>query len=323
MDTPKESTSKTSHQHTMSLGGDTLNGVPIETRRMIDAAVSSTDDPLTPSLTFRVLLLGAIFSAALAFVNVYYWFRSNPITLGIPVVQLLSLPAGWLLSFILPTRQFNTFGFRWSLNPGPFSTKEHVLISVMANASTGVAYALDIIVIRRFWIGNPLTFGSGVLLALTSQLIGYSYSGLFHRFLVEPEAMAWPSTLVNVALFKTLQSTIAPRHANRSTSSDNVDKTQETVASGDETPVEPEQTTWKISRLTLFWIAFTLSFVFYFIPGWFFTTLTMIPILCFIAPNNIYANQLGDGYNGLGMLAFSLDWSTISNTYTGSPLATP
>ncbi|ORX73235.1 hypothetical protein DL89DRAFT_309371 [Linderina pennispora] len=122
---------------------------------MIDAAVSKTDDPSTPSLTFRALLLGGIFSAVLAFVNVYYWFRSNPITLGIPVVQLLSLPAGWILSFVLLTRQFNTFGIRWSLNPGPFSTKEHVLISVMANASTGVAYALDIVVVRRFWIGQP------------------------------------------------------------------------------------------------------------------------------------------------------------------------
>ncbi|KAJ1930923.1 hypothetical protein EC988_009963, partial [Linderina pennispora] len=160
MNSAPKDVAQDSHQHTASLDGDTFRGVPIDARRMIDAAVSKTDDPSTPSLTFRVLLLGGIFSAALAFVNVYYWFRSNPITLGIPVVQLLSLPAGWILSFVLPTRQFNTFGIRWSLNPGPFSTKEHVLISVMANTSTGVAYALDIIVVRRFWIGQPLTFGS-------------------------------------------------------------------------------------------------------------------------------------------------------------------
>ncbi|KAJ2783838.1 hypothetical protein GGI15_002443 [Coemansia interrupta] len=192
----------------------------------------------------------------------YYWFRSNPITLGIPVVQLLSLPAGWIMSQVLPKHTFNTFGFRWSLNPGPFSVKEHVLISIFANASTGTTYALDIIVARKFWIGPPLTFGAGVLLALTSQLIGYSFSGIFHRFLVVPDAM-------------------------------------------------------------LFWAAFALSFAWYFVPGWFFPTLTMLPILCFIAPNNIYANQLGDGYSGLGMLALTLDWSTISNVYTGSPLATP
>ncbi|KAJ1936186.1 hypothetical protein EC988_008266, partial [Linderina pennispora] len=119
----------------------------------------------------------------------------------------------------------------------------------------------------------------------------------------------------------TLQTTIAPHRDNQGV--DPTDKEQTAVASSNEALPEPEQTTWKISRLKLFWIAFTLSFVYYFVPGWFFTTLTMVPVLCLIAPNNIYANQLGDGYNGLGMLAFSLDWSTISNAYTGSPLATP
>ena len=35
------------------------------------------------------------------------------------------------------------------------------------------------------------------------------------------------------------------------------------------------------------------------------------------------ANQIGDGSNGLGLLAFSLDWSSFSNMYVGNPLATP
>ncbi|KAJ1720665.1 hypothetical protein LPJ53_004726 [Coemansia erecta] len=295
------------------LAGDTLHTDPSDARVMISSAVAKTDDVSQPSLTFRVLFLGTLFSCALAFVNMYYWFRSNPITLGIPVVQLLSLPAGWIMSQVLPKRTFNTFGLRWSLNPGPFSVKEHVLISIFANASTGTTYALDIIVARKFWIGPPLTFGAGVLLALTSQLIGYSFSGIFHRFLVVPDAMVWPSTLVNVTLFRTLQSMIPAKGADIAVS-DTSNKAQTD---------RPQNSKSASSRLKLFWAAFALSFAWYFVPGWFFPTLTMLPILCFIAPNNIYANQLGDGYGGLGMLALTLDWSTISNVYTGSPLATP
>ncbi|KAJ2706797.1 hypothetical protein FB645_001245 [Coemansia sp. IMI 203386] len=306
------------------LAGDTLQTDTFDAQIMVSSAVSSqADDISLPSLTFRVLLLGTIFSCALAFINIYYWFRSNAITLGIPVVQLLSLPLGWLLSKTLPTRRFRLFGKSWTMNPGPFSIKEHVLISIFANASTGTAYALDIVVVRRFWIGSPLSYGAGLLLALTSQLIGYSFSGLFHRFLVEPDAMVWPSTLVNVTLFRTLQSTLSGKYSKQTQSAEEdvqENKNAEGTAVGSRMDNIREQSS---SRLKLFWIAFLVSFAWYFVPGWIFPTLTMLPVLCFIAPNNIYANQLGDGYHGLGMLALTLDWSTISNVYTGSPLATP
>ncbi|KAJ2856915.1 hypothetical protein J3B02_001335 [Coemansia erecta] len=293
---------------------------------MVSSAVSQVDDIELPSLTFRVLLLGTIFSCVLAFINIYYWFRSNAITLGISVVQLLSLPLGWLLSKTLPKRVFSLFGMRWSMNPSPFSVKEHVLISIFANASTGTAYALDIVVARKFWIGPPLSYGASLLLALTSQLIGYSFSGLFHRLLVVPDAMVWPSTLVNVTLFQTLQSTLPKTHHYSKQGPLNKDKDvsdAESTTNDSQKNDEQKKKRWSSSRLKLFWIAFSLSFAWYFVPGWVFPTLTMLPILCFIAPNNIYANQLGDGYHGLGMLALTLDWSTISNVYTGSPLATP
>jgi hypothetical protein len=45
------------------------------------------------------------------------------------------LPLGQGLAAILPTKNFNTFGYIWSLNPGPFSIKEHVCISVMVGST--------------------------------------------------------------------------------------------------------------------------------------------------------------------------------------------
>lgn len=37
----------------------------------------------------------------------------------------------------LPKRQFNTFGYKWSLNPGPWNSKEHALIVVAYWGSVG------------------------------------------------------------------------------------------------------------------------------------------------------------------------------------------
>ncbi|KAJ2726116.1 hypothetical protein GGI07_000755 [Coemansia sp. Benny D115] len=245
------------------------------------------------ALTFRVLFLGAISCVALSFINQYYWFRNNPISLGLPAVQLLSLPAGWLLASTLPQRKFKTFGYTWSFNPYEFRVKEHALICVFANAGTGTAYALDIVVARRFWIGPALSLSASVLITLSSQLLGYSFSGLYHRLLVEPSAMPWPSTRVSAALFHTL-------HA---------------------TKKGTEERGFASRRF--FAVVFLGSFIWYFVPGWVFPTLSMLPLLCLAAPKNQIAQQLGDGYGGLGMLALSFDWAVISNAYTGSPLATP
>jgi hypothetical protein len=37
---------------------------------------------------------------------------------------------GSYMARILPKRTFNTFGYKWSFNPGPWNAKEHALIVV-------------------------------------------------------------------------------------------------------------------------------------------------------------------------------------------------
>ncbi|KAJ1728038.1 hypothetical protein LPJ72_005654, partial [Coemansia sp. Benny D160-2] len=111
---------------------------------MVRAAVSNKDNPDLPCLTFRSWILGIIFAVALAFVNQFYWFRENSIVLNGYVVQLLSFPVGYVMALVLPKRKFNTFGWEWSLNPGPFNIKEHVIISIFAGASAGTAFGIDV-----------------------------------------------------------------------------------------------------------------------------------------------------------------------------------
>lgn len=50
-------------------------------------------------------------------------------------MQVLSYPLAKAMEWGLPTRSVTLFGKQWSLNPGRFSIKEHMAISIMANVS--------------------------------------------------------------------------------------------------------------------------------------------------------------------------------------------
>ncbi|KAF8921731.1 hypothetical protein BGZ58_003957, partial [Dissophora ornata] len=101
---------------------------PIEEVRV---TISNTDDPTMPYNTFRMWTLGLFWTCIISFVNQFFYLRQTQIAIGYSVVALLSLPMGHAMARVLPTRQWNLFGWRFSLNPGPFSIKEHVLIGTM------------------------------------------------------------------------------------------------------------------------------------------------------------------------------------------------
>lgn len=256
----------------------------------VAAIVSNTDDPSIPCMTFRFWVMGLISISTLSFVNQFFFFREAPMVLGPLVIQLLSYPVGQFMARILPTREFNVFGFAFSLNPGPFNVKEHVLITVMASCGAGTAYAVDVIVIQRVFYYQDFGFLANLLLILTTQLVGYGMAGILRRYLVYPAAMVWPSNLVMVALFNTLH-------------------TRETLAPGQ----------W--TRQKFFAVFSVASFCYYWIPAYIFPVVTSLAWLCYINPSNVVLSQL-TGSQGLSMGVLSLDWSTIT-AFLGSPLITP
>lgn len=100
--------------------------------------VSNHDDPSMPCFTFRSLVLGLLFTCILSFVNQFFAFRTSPLSIGMIVTQLLAYPLGKLLEKILPTRIFSLPGKRceFSFNPGPFTIKEHCIISTMSDTAS-------------------------------------------------------------------------------------------------------------------------------------------------------------------------------------------
>ncbi|KAG5457910.1 MAG: OPT oligopeptide transporter protein-domain-containing protein, partial [Olpidium bornovanus] len=93
--------------------------------------VPETDDPSTAVGTFRTYFLGTFFGVGLGFMNAMFSFKSNPVTISSTMVTIITYPLGHLMARVLLTRKFRTLGFEWTLNPGPFTLKEHVLITLI------------------------------------------------------------------------------------------------------------------------------------------------------------------------------------------------
>uniref|UniRef100_A0A0D9V376 Oligopeptide transporter 4 n=1 Tax=Leersia perrieri TaxID=77586 RepID=A0A0D9V376_9ORYZ len=227
---------------------------------------------------------------------------SLPIT-----VQVASLPLGHLLARVLPRRKFRApallGGGEWSLNPGPFNMKEHVLISSFANAGcafgNGNAYAVMIVDIIRAFYRRSISFFAAWLLITTTQVLGYGWAGLMRKYVVEPSQMWWPGMLVQVSLFRAL-------HGKNN-------EEENTVAEGGGGGMSQDK---------FFLIALACSFVWYAVPGYLFPPLTSVSWVCWLFSKSVTAQQLGSGMKGLGLGAFTLDWTAVSS-FLYSPLVSP
>lgn len=101
----------------------------------VAANVSNKDDSNTPCLTLRAWIISLLFTCLFSFVNQFFWYRTSPLFVGGLVAQLLSHLLGKIMAKLLPRRKFKIW--RWSicLNPGPFTAKEHCIITAMASAA--------------------------------------------------------------------------------------------------------------------------------------------------------------------------------------------
>ncbi|KAM5571287.1 oligopeptide transporter 7 [Rosa sericea] len=262
---------------------------PVE---QVALTVQTGDDPSLPVLTFRMWVLGTISCVLLSFLNQFFWYRTEPLSITAISAQIAVVPIGRFMAARITTRVFFK-GTRWefTLNPGPFNVKEHVLITIFANSGAGTVYAIHIVTVVKIFYKKHITFFVSLLVIITTQVLGFGWAGIFRRYLVEPAAMWWPANLVQVSLFRALH------------------EIEERPKGG-------------VTRIQFFLIAFICSFAYYVFPGYLFTMLTSLSWICWIFPSSVLAQQIGSGLYGLGLGAFGLDWSTISS-YLGSPLASP
>ncbi|KAJ4767523.1 oligopeptide transporter [Rhynchospora pubera] len=269
---------------------DETDDSPIEEVRL---TVPTTDDPTLPALTFRTWVLGFISCVLLAFSNQFFGYRQNALYISSISAQIVTLPLGKLMAKYLPTNAIKIRGTNWSfsLNPGPFNLKEHVLITIFANSGSNSVYAVNIITIVKAFYHRKLHPVAAMMLTQTTQLMGYGWAGLFRRFLVDSPYMWWPSNLVQVSLFRALHE-------------------------------DEKRPKGGMTRLQFFLIVFVSSFAYYIVPNYLFPSISAISFICLIFKNSVTAQQIGSGVYGLGIGSFGLDWSTVAG-FLGSPLATP
>lgn len=155
---------------------------PIEEVRL---TVRNTDDPTLPVWTFRMWFLGLLSCSLLSFLNQFFAYRSEPLIITQITVQVATLPLGHLMAAILPSATFRVPGFgskRFSLNPSPFNMKEHVLITIFANAGSafgsGSPYAVGIVNIIKAFYGRTISFFASWLLIITTQACTHALTAL-------------------------------------------------------------------------------------------------------------------------------------------------
>ncbi|KAI1324397.1 OPT oligopeptide transporter protein-domain-containing protein [Xylariaceae sp. FL0255] len=248
----------------------------------VRAVVDNHDDPNTPCGTIRAWTIGVIFSIAIAFTNQLFSPRMPPIQVGANVAQLLCWPLGKAWEKHLPNWGFTLLGVRHNFNPGPFTAKEQMLITIMANVSSNFPLTSHLVMVQYlpqfFNQKYARSFSYQILFSLSTNFIGYGMAGIVRRFLVYPPWCVWPSSLSTIALN-------AAFHKE------------------DSRPVAaPFRRTVKLSLLRFFGIAFTFMFV------------CMFSWMTWIAPDNVSLNAVAGFKNGIGFNPLpTFDWNILSD----------
>ncbi|KAJ3358308.1 hypothetical protein GGF32_000542 [Allomyces javanicus] len=248
------------------------------------------DDTTTPSLTFRVWVLGTLFCVLLGVMNQLFSFRTNSFGVSSYVAVLLAYPLGVLMARTIPAVEVNLGPLgSFNLNPGPFSVKEHVLIGIFGSTGASGIYGTDNLVVQKLWYELEIGPVWSILFLFASSTLGFGISGISRKFLIRPAHMIWPSVLPSVALYSTFHSS----------------KNEDLDSNGVE----------HMSRMKVFGIGAIGMAAFHLIgPGFVSPLLQYLPILCWIAPASAtIAQQVGSPVYGTGVLSLTLDWTTIGS----------
>jgi hypothetical protein len=148
----------------------------------VRAAVHNFDEDV-PCNTVRAWTIGLTLVVFGASMNTIFSLRQPAISIGPLVAQIVAWPIGHGWALVVPSKEFNFFGIKWSLNPGPFNMKEHAIIGVMASVSFSVAYSTDIILAQLVFYKQNFGLLYQILLTVSTQSLGYGIAGVMRKYL--------------------------------------------------------------------------------------------------------------------------------------------
>ncbi|KAI9348646.1 OPT oligopeptide transporter protein-domain-containing protein [Obelidium mucronatum] len=273
---------------------------------IVDSVVPRTDDPMQPTLTFRVVFLGFFFGILLSIVNTVFTFRSNFFMVNPFVILLVTYPLGNLMYWTTSTKIYTVpyFKYQFTFNPGPFSFKEHTL--------GNPAYSLYNVVVQKYLLKQDISILWCIAFAIVTQVTGYGVAGLCRRFLVRPAVMLWPGTLTVISSLTSMHEPSATAAAGGGVLE------SEGQEEGDQ--VDRKSATRGVGRGSFFWLCALGMCIYQFFPSYVAPLLGTVSVLCYLGPFNQKLHMLGSATQGVGLLSFSFDWSIIGST---SPIISP
>lgn len=276
------------------LGDDdpALKDIPWHVRRV----VSLHDDPTLPTITFRYFALAFLFIAPGAFLAQMAEYRTTSAPYSIFFVQIGANYVGNWLAKCLPAWEFRIPFTKktFNLNPGPFSVKEHVLVTITAASGANYNMAWTPISLSELYFGHKIHPAVAIVFMWAVVWTGYSYAALARQFLIYDPQYPWFQALCQTALF--------------------------------ETQKKQRESPSPISRRQMMVFFFVLIGIFFwqFLPEFVFPMMGSLALLCWVAPNNAAANFIGSGFGGMGFLNLSFDWSNVGYlSQMGSMFLTP
>lgn len=175
----------------------------------------------------------------------------------------------------LPDWGFRFRGTRYSINPGPWTSKEQLFSTIIFSGASTIGNFTGLLVMRlpAFFNQRWVNFGFAIVLALANQIYGLGMAGILRRLTVYPIEALWPAALPTLALNRTLI---------------NDDNKRETING------------WKMTRYVCFLVATAVFLVYYWLPNEFFEALRLFNWMTWIAPNNVNLAVVTGSYGGMG-----------------------
>ncbi|KIY68861.1 OPT oligopeptide transporter [Cylindrobasidium torrendii FP15055 ss-10] len=258
--------------------------------QIVRDVVSFDDDPTISTITFRTVVLSAFYVAIGACVGQLSFYRTTSATFSVFFVILTSWPFGRALARVLPAWRISLGPLgSFSLNPGPFSTKEHVLIGMAANAGASGNWATYLPANAKIYYDIDMHPAVALFFGWATAFIGYSFAALVRQILIYDPQFLFPLSLQQVTLYRSMHGT------------------------SEEHDIRTRR------QMNVFWILCVAMFAWQFFPEFIFPMTAALAPICWFGRKNHTANFVGSGIGGIGVLNFTLNWSNITSTIITQP----
>lgn len=158
---------------------------------VITNTIHLEDDPSLSAMTFRTIFLGVGLSVFAGTLSSIYYFKPQSVVIPTVFLAVLAFVFGEAMARLIPRKGAIGRFF----NPGPFNQKEHLAITIMANAASVGALGIQIVGAERLFFNRRQSDAVYIFLLLSSQMLGYGIAGLMRKVLVYPTVMLWPGNI--------------------------------------------------------------------------------------------------------------------------------